>query len=95
MRLRTGLLGETPTARHLRPLSETRAIENGANFLAEGFLFVIAAGLIVGESWRSSRNESRRRVDVGEALEGLQVRVGELAARLESWEDALAEERER
>ncbi len=59
-------------------------IENGANFLAEGFLFVVAAGLIVGERRRSSRSEARRRADVGEALEGLQVHVGELAARLES-----------
>ncbi|KAH9059244.1 OPA3-domain-containing protein [Lactarius vividus] len=95
VRLRTGLLGEAPTARHLRPLSETRAIENGANFLAEGFLFAVAAALVVGESWRSSRSETRRRADVGEALEALQVRVGELGERLERWEDASAEERER
>ncbi|KAH8992213.1 optic atrophy 3 protein-domain-containing protein [Lactarius akahatsu] len=95
VRLRTGLLGEAPTARHLRPLSETRAIENGANFLAEGFLFAVAAALVVGEGWRSSRSETRRRADVGDALESLQVRVGELAERLERWEDASAEERER
>ncbi|KAH9069333.1 optic atrophy 3 protein-domain-containing protein [Lactarius deliciosus] len=95
VRMRTGLLGEAPTARHLRPLSETRAIENGANFLAEGFLFAVAAALVVGESWRSSRSETRRRADVGDALEALQVRVGELAERLERWEDASAEERER
>ncbi|KAH9019374.1 OPA3-domain-containing protein, partial [Lactarius hengduanensis] len=95
VRLRTGLLGEAPTARHLRPLSETRAIENGANFIAEGFLFAVAAALVVGESWRSSRSETRRRADVGDALEALQVRVGELAERLERWEDASAEEHER
>ena len=80
-----GLLGETPTARHLRPLSETRAIENGANSLAEGLPFVVAAGHIVGESWRSSRREARHRADVGEAPERLEVRLGELAARLESF----------
>ena len=79
----------------MRPLSETRAIENGANFLAEGFLFTVAAALIVGESWRSSRSEARRRAGVGDALEALQVRVGELAARLDSWEEASVEERER
>lgn len=100
VRLRTGLLfvGEADApagARHVRPLSETRAIENGANFIAEGFLFAVAAALILGESWRSSRSEARRRADVGDALGELQVRVGELAARLERWEDASAEERER
>ncbi len=79
----------------MRPLSETRAIENGANFLAEGFLFAVAAALVVGESWRSSRSETRRRADVGEALDALQVRMGELAARLDRWEDASTEERER
>ncbi|KAF8261420.1 optic atrophy 3-like protein [Lactarius quietus] len=92
-RLRTGLLGE-PT-RHVRPLSETRAIENGANFLAEGFLFAVAAALILGESWRSARSEARRRAGVGDKLEGLQVRVGELVERLERLEDASGEERER
>jgi len=96
IRLRTGLLGEAPpSSRHVRPLSETRAIENGANFLAEGFLFAITAALIVGESWRSSRSEARRRAGVGDALDELQVRVGELAARIDSWEDASVEERER
>lgn len=95
VRLRTGLLGEPPTARHLRPLSETRAIENGANFLAEGFLFAVAAALILGESWRSSRSEARRRAGVGDALEALQVHVGELSTRLEGLEEASAEERER
>lgn len=32
--LRVKLLGESP--RHVRPLSETKAIESGANFLSEG-----------------------------------------------------------
>ncbi|KAH9053755.1 hypothetical protein EDB87DRAFT_1689997, partial [Lactarius vividus] len=41
------------------------------------------------------QRETRRRADVGEALEALQVRVGELGERLERWEDASAEERER
>jgi len=40
------------------------AIENGANALAEGFLFTVAAALILGEPWRSSRSQSRRRGDV-------------------------------
>jgi len=34
MNLRVSLLGESP--KHIRPLSEARAIESGANFLSEG-----------------------------------------------------------
>ena len=54
-----------------------------------------AAALIVNESWGSSRSEARRCAGVGESLDALQVRVGELAVRLERLEDASIEERER
>ncbi|KAI0261800.1 hypothetical protein BC834DRAFT_894896 [Gloeopeniophorella convolvens] len=84
VRLRTGLLGEP--AKHIRPLSENKAIENGANFIAEGFLFSVAAALIISETWRSSRSQSRQRSD---------TRVKELSARLESWEETSNEERQR
>ncbi|KAF8437675.1 optic atrophy 3 protein-domain-containing protein [Boletus edulis BED1] len=68
--LRTNILGE-PARQNIRPLSETKAIENGANTLAETFLFAIAALLIVGESYRSSSKQSKQRDDVDEKLEGL------------------------
>ncbi|KAJ3858656.1 optic atrophy 3-like protein [Lentinula novae-zelandiae] len=81
VRLRTGILGEPPkhpTQQHIRPLSETKAIDSGANALAEGFLFSVAAGLILGESYRSSRNETKRRDGVDDRLGVLEGRVGEL-----------------
>lgn len=62
-----------------------RAIESGATFIAESFLFMVAASLIVAESWRSSLKESRRRESVAEGieelkkgLEGLSARVGQV-----------------
>ncbi|KAF9793328.1 optic atrophy 3 protein-domain-containing protein, partial [Thelephora terrestris] len=82
VKLRTNLLGE-PANQHVRPLSEARAIENGANALAEGFLFGVAALLIIGETWRSSRSQSKRRDDVDDKLEDLSTRVQELSSRLE------------
>lgn len=82
VKLRTNLLGE-PANQHVRPLSEARAIENGANALAEGFLFGVAAVLIVGETWRSSRSQSKRRDDVDDKLEGLSTRIQELSSRLD------------
>ncbi|KAF8061782.1 optic atrophy 3 protein-domain-containing protein [Lyophyllum atratum] len=97
VKLRTNIMGEP--AKHIRPLSETRAIENGANALAEGFLFTVAAGLILGESWRSSRSQSKQRSDVAEQLDSLDTRVTELASRIDDlaarWEDELKHERYR
>ncbi|PCH38528.1 OPA3-domain-containing protein [Wolfiporia cocos MD-104 SS10] len=78
-KLRTNLLGEP--AKHIRPLSETKAIENGANALAEGFLFGVAALLIIGETWRSSRSQSKRRDNVDDQLEDLHSKVQQLTER--------------
>ncbi len=76
-----------------------RAIENGANALAEGFLFSVAAALIIGETWRTSRNTSKRKDDVDDKLEGLETKVTELTTRVDllaqKWDDQLHEERQR
>ncbi|KAF7441289.1 hypothetical protein PC9H_001638 [Pleurotus ostreatus] len=97
VRMRTNLLGGP--AVNIRPLSETRAIENGANALAEGFLFSVAAALIIGETWRTSRNTSKRKDDVDDKLEGLETKVTELTTRVDllaqKWDDQLQEERQR
>ncbi|KAJ5357657.1 hypothetical protein N7541_004815 [Penicillium brevicompactum] len=55
----------------IRPLSESKAIESGANFISESFLFAVAGGLILFESWRSRNKESTRR-------EGVEGRLAEL-----------------
>ena len=65
-------------------LDSSRAIENGANTIAEGFLFSVAAALIIGESWRSSRNQSKRRDSVDDQLDELGTKVTELSARVDS-----------
>ncbi|KAJ8488959.1 hypothetical protein ONZ45_g13760 [Pleurotus djamor] len=97
VRMRTNLLGSP--AVNIRPLSETRAIENGANALAEGFLFSVAAALIIGETWRSSRNTSKRREGVDDKLDELETKVTELTSKVDllatKWEDELREERQR
>lgn len=43
----------------IRPLSESRAIETGANFISEGFLFLVAGGLILWETQRNRRKQER------------------------------------
>ncbi|KAF2084034.1 hypothetical protein K490DRAFT_20399, partial [Saccharata proteae CBS 121410] len=57
---------------HVRPLTEAKAIDMGANFISEGFLFLVAGGVILFESWRSRRKASGRRDEVDEKLEELQ-----------------------
>ena len=64
--------------------SVSRAIENGANAIAEGFLFTVAAALILGETWRTSRNQSKRRDSVDDQLDELGTKVTELTARLDN-----------
>jgi len=83
IKLRTNILGE-PARQHVRPLSETRAVENGANALAEGFLFGVAALLIIGETWRSSRSQSKRRDNIDDQLEALTSQVSSLSERMEA-----------
>lgn len=66
----------------IRPLSESKAIESGANFISESFLFAVAGGLILFESWRSRNKESTRR-------EGVEGRLAELEQSEEAARGAL------
>lgn len=63
----------------IRPLSEAKAIESGATFISEAFLFGVAGSLIIFESWRSRRKETTRREDIADRLGELEE--SERAAR--------------
>ena len=56
----------------IRPLSEAKAIDAGANFVSEGFLFLVGLGLLVNEFWRKERKETTRREDVAERISELE-----------------------
>ncbi|KAL8730755.1 MAG: hypothetical protein Q9166_003825 [cf. Caloplaca sp. 2 TL-2023] len=56
----------------IRPLSEAKAIDAGANFASETFLLSVGIGLIVFERWWSSRKETNRREDVSERIAELE-----------------------
>jgi len=58
----------------IRPLSESKAIENGANFISEFFLFSVAGGLILFGQIRSRGKEASRRDMVAERLEEFEER---------------------
>ena len=46
--------------------------------MAESFLFLVAASLILAETWRSSNKESKRREGVTDQLEELTSQVHDL-----------------
>ncbi|CDM33084.1 hypothetical protein DTO013E5_5725 [Penicillium roqueforti] len=71
-----------PQHYHIRPLSESKAIESGANFISESFLFLVAGGLILFESWRSRSKESTRR-------EGVEGRLADLEQSEQAAREAL------
>ena len=64
--------------------------------IAEGFLFTVAAGLIIGETWRSSRNTTKRRDAVDDQLDDLKESVESLNKRIDTlarhYEERMAEE---
>ena len=62
----------------------SRAIQNGATALAESFLFLVGAGIIIGETWRSSRKEGKRRDEVAERLDNLEEEVKGIRGLLEA-----------
>ncbi|KAK4498715.1 hypothetical protein PRZ48_009225 [Zasmidium cellare] len=74
---------EKPHKVKIRPLSEARAIELGANFFSEAFVFAVALGLILVETLRSRNKESSRRDEVAERLDQLESEVESLRAKLD------------
>ncbi|GMK55338.1 hypothetical protein CspeluHIS016_0203940 [Cutaneotrichosporon spelunceum] len=72
-RMRMGLLNEGAT--NIKPLNEAKAVQNGASLIAETFLFALGAGLVLGETYRSSRKNVKRRDLVAERLDDLEEAV--------------------
>lgn len=66
----------------VRPLNEAKAIESGATFVAEGFIFSVAGGLILYESFRARKKELSRRETVADDIETLQDEIEWLKAKL-------------
>lgn len=85
MALRSNLLagsGSSGEKAKVRPLNEAKAVTNGANALAEGFLFALAAALIMGESYRGSRSRAKQRDKTEEGLEELSMATKALAEKI-------------
>ncbi|KAJ2597120.1 hypothetical protein H4R99_004632, partial [Coemansia sp. RSA 1722] len=67
----------------IRPLSEARAIDAGANFLGELFIFSVAASLIIAEQVRSRSQAKRQRTAVDDRLDELENEMLERKEEME------------
>ena len=56
----------------IRPLTEAKAIDLGANFVSETFLLAVGIALILFENARRGRQEATKREDVADQIEELQ-----------------------
>jgi hypothetical protein len=74
---------EAKSKPRIRPLSEAKAIETGANFVAEAFIFSVGIGVIVFEQWRQRRKARNQRDDIKEDVEVLQNELKSVKAELE------------
>ncbi|KAI9490034.1 optic atrophy 3 protein-domain-containing protein [Zychaea mexicana] len=68
----------------IRPLNDARAVDAGANFLSESFVFGVAASIIIAESWRSHFSAKNRRSYVDDALDNLEEDSDKLKKLLET-----------
>ncbi|SPO32326.1 uncharacterized protein UTRI_02883 [Ustilago trichophora] len=81
MALRTNLL-PNGVQQKVRPLNDAKAIANGANAISEGFLFFVAAALILGETYRGSRKKAEQRDRTEESLNQLKDQMERMATVL-------------
>lgn len=80
IRLRMSLLGEKKIK--IRPLNDNKAIENGATFLSEFFIFSVAGSLIFYESYRSRKKASNEKDALFDDISTLQSEIEYIKEKL-------------
>ncbi|GEQ68449.1 hypothetical protein JCM33374_g2117 [Metschnikowia sp. JCM 33374] len=76
IKLRMKLLGENKIK--IRPLNDKKAIESGANFLSEFFIFSVAGSLILYESNRSRIKSNTEKINTKNDISDLQDDIKEV-----------------
>lgn len=82
--MRMRLMGEQGTAK-VRPLNDKRAIESGATFLSETFVFAVAGSIIIFEANRQRQKELTRRESVEDDIKTLQHEIEYLKRKLKEY----------
>lgn len=81
IKLRMRLLGENKIK--IRPLNDKKAVESGANFLLEAFIFLVAGSLILYESYRSRVKANNEKLTVKNDISELQDEILQVKALME------------
>lgn len=84
-----------PSKVKIRPLSDAKAIELGANFFSEAFVFLVAVGLIMFENYRSRNKAKDQREVLADRLDDLEAEIIRLRNRYEPGLEALREKEEK
>ena len=74
----------------IKPLSNPRAVEIGANFLSEVLIFGVAAACVVGEAIRSTKSSNSKREDIEERISNLESASATAKTRIEELEALIA-----
>ncbi|KAK6455243.1 optic atrophy 3 protein-domain-containing protein [Scheffersomyces xylosifermentans] len=80
LKLRMSLLGEKKIK--IRPLNDTKAVDNGATFLSELFIFSVAGSLIFYESYKSRKKATDERDALADDISVLQNEIDFIKTRL-------------
>ncbi|KAI5970367.1 hypothetical protein CANMA_000530 [Candida margitis] len=80
VKLRMNLLGEKKI--RVRPLNDNKAIEQGASFISETFIFSVAGGLIFYESYRSRKRASDQRDALADDITILQNEIEYIKSKM-------------
>ncbi|XP_070569460.1 optic atrophy 3 protein homolog [Ptychodera flava] len=78
-------------AKEVKPLSESAAVELGAEIIGETFIFTVGVGVIVAEFWRQSRNEQHKEDQQNDSIKELYNKVEELGLMMEQQDARLRE----
>lgn len=80
IKLRMSLLGENKI--RVKPLNDNKAIEQGATFISEFFIFSVAGSLILYESYRSRKKASNERDALADDITVLQSEIEYIKTKL-------------
>lgn len=81
IKLRMSLLGENKIK--VKPLTDNKAIEQGATFISEFFIFSVAGSLIFYESYRSRKKATSERDALADDITLLQSEMEKIKNKLE------------
>lgn len=84
--------------KHITPLEREKALKTGAEFVGEGFVLAVSAGVVINEYSRSAKKAAlqneQKRERIRETQRVLQAKLNTLDLRIKAIEDLLKKQQE-